>query len=167
MTTINVACYRTVIVPSMAPIGPTAWAVAEAGAGGAAATGAGRQLRINASLMQRRVKETPVAEEWPIGSVTAEVLDGFYTQTPGRSPHSRQASRRRRQPVPDGPARRDPARRDVGQTRPVDAGAGAPVDVRRMRTQADPDDLDALQQPMLSMPSGAPAVTGLASASPR
>jgi hypothetical protein len=36
-----------------------------------------------------------------------------------------------------------------------------------MRIQADPDDLDALQQPMLSMRSGVSAVTGLAPASPR
>jgi hypothetical protein len=38
--------------------------------------------------------------------------------------------------------------------------------VRRMRTQADPDDLDALQQLMLDA-ARAPPAAGLASASPR
>jgi hypothetical protein len=117
-----------------------------------------RQVRAHlaASLVQRRVKHTqqgyrrkrigPMLGERPIGSVTAEVLDAFYAELRRSRGHC------------DGPQLDPPgtshaetvqaesaANRDLLTLELVHRGTSA----RRMRTKADPDDLDARQQLML------------------
>jgi hypothetical protein len=118
------------------------------------------QADLAASPVQRRVKHPrqgylrkrigSMLGERSIGGVTAEVLDAFYAELCQCRDH--------RDGQPQGPQLDPPgtshaetaqaesvAERDLLTLELVHLGTS----VRRMRTQADPDDLDTLQQLML------------------
>jgi hypothetical protein len=117
------------------------------------------QAPLATSPVQRRVTQTqqgclrkhigPMLGERPIGSVTAEVLNAFYAGLRRCWDHC-DGQPQCQQPDPAGTPHaettqaKSAANRDLVTLELVPLGAS----VRRMRTPANPDDLDALQQPM-------------------
>jgi hypothetical protein len=136
------------------------------------------QAHLAASPVQRRVKQTqrgylgkrigPMLGERPIGGVTAEVLDAFYAELRRCQGHCGGQPQGPQLDAP-GTSHAETAQTEIAANRDLVILELMPLgtSVRRMRSQADPDDLDALQPLMLDAARRAPTTAGLASASPR
>jgi hypothetical protein len=114
------------------------------------------QAHLATSPVQRRVKQTqqgylrkhlgPMLGQRPIGSVTAEVLDACDTELCRCRDHCG-GQPQGPQPDPQGTSHAETAQAESAANRDLVTLELAPLgtSVRRMRTQTDPNDLDALQ----------------------